>query len=161
MIPLGKKYCQAVRHTTPSSRQKRPCRAIRKIQLLHPSGISSCSSSMASWSCLPSHSSTAHHHSSFPWLIINISAPAAHMLPSPELALKEKARAPCQPIWGSVMSSYSSRSQGNSSTMTEMGLRSDPHIFIFKRKMLTYPLCSSPSLQIVKAAVTASFLAVL
>lgn len=66
MIPLGEKYCQAVRHTTPSSRQKRPCRAIRKIQLLHPSGISGCSSSTASCSCLLSHSSAAHHHSSFP-----------------------------------------------------------------------------------------------
>lgn len=66
MIPLGKKYCQAVRHTTPSPRQKRPCRAIREIQLLHPSGISGCSSSTGSWSCVPSHSSAAHHHSSFP-----------------------------------------------------------------------------------------------
>lgn len=125
MIPLGKNYCQAVRRGH-----------------VGPSGKSSCFILQGSAAApVPRSHDPVCFHILQQLIIIPTSpdsssifaAPAAHTLPSPELALEEKARAPCQPIWGSVMSPLSSKQLHHGRNRVKAD-RSDPHGFLFSRR---------------------------
>lgn len=142
----GKKYCQAVRHTTPSSRQKRPCRAIREIQLLHPSGIGGCSSSKASsWSCMPSHSSAAHHHSSFPvthhkYLLLLL--PTRCLLQSWHSRKKQELPESTSEVLWCAQPVAEHKEQLHHDRNGVKADRWDPHRFLFLRRGCWHVLCA-------------------